>query len=66
MAPYHQSSWGRGWRRFAVQDAAGHSMAFFHFTNRPDAADSAIDLFKRQALRRAAKYAGPMLRDGDG
>jgi hypothetical protein len=54
--------------RFAVLDATGHSVAFFHFTNRPDAAESAIELFKKQALRRAAEYAGPMLgkRDGDG
>jgi hypothetical protein len=34
--------------RFAVLDATGHSVAFFHFTNRPDAAESAIDLFKKQ------------------
>jgi hypothetical protein len=54
--------------RFAVRDATAHSLAFFHFPNRPDAAESAIELFKKQAPQRAAKYAAPMLgkRDGDG
>jgi hypothetical protein len=46
--------------RFAVKDATGR-VAFFHFPNYPDAAESAIELFKKQALRRAVKYAAPML-----
>jgi hypothetical protein len=52
--------------RFAVQDATGHSVAFFHFTNRPDAAESATALFKKQALQRAARFAGPLLKSEQG
>src|SRR5262249_7802005 len=47
--------------RFAVQDANGQAMAFFHFQNSPNVAASAIALFKKQALQRAVRFAGPLL-----
>jgi hypothetical protein len=37
-------------------------MAFFHFQNYPDASESAVAPFKKQAQQRAVKYASPMLR----
>jgi hypothetical protein len=47
--------------RFAVRDATGRLFAFFHFPNHRDAAESAITLFKKQALQRTIKFAGPLL-----
>jgi hypothetical protein len=50
--------------RFAVRDVTGRLFAFFHFTNYPDTAESALALFKKQALQRAIRFAGPLL-DGN-
>jgi hypothetical protein len=46
---------------FTVQDATGQNVAWFHFRNDPEIAQSAAVLFKDEARRRAMNFAGPLL-----
>jgi hypothetical protein len=45
---------------FTVQDATGQNVAWFHFRNDPEIAQSAAVLFKDEARRRAMNFAGPL------
>jgi hypothetical protein len=44
---------------FAVQDATGQNMAWFHFRSNPEIGQSVAVLFKDEARRRAMNFAGP-------
>ena len=49
---------------FIVRDATGHGMAWFYYRDDrddPTTAPSAAARFRKEALERAVKYAGPML-----
>jgi hypothetical protein len=46
---------------FIVQDATGQNVAWFHFRNDPEIAQSAAVLFKDEARRRAMNFAAPLL-----
>jgi hypothetical protein len=46
---------------FVVQDATGQSVAWFHFRNDPEIAQSMAVLFKDEARRRAMNFARPLL-----
>jgi uncharacterized protein YfaP (DUF2135 family) len=46
---------------FAVQDATGQNVAWFHFRNDPEITQSVAVLFKDDARRRAMNFAGPLL-----
>jgi hypothetical protein len=46
---------------FTVQDATGQNVAWFHFRNDPEIAQSAAVLFKDEARRRAMNFAAPLL-----
>jgi hypothetical protein len=46
---------------FTDQDATGQNVAWFHFRNDPEIAQSAAVLFKDEARRRALNFAGPLL-----
>jgi hypothetical protein len=46
---------------FAVQDAMGQNVAWFHFRNDPEIEQAVAVLFKDDARRRAMNFAGPLL-----
>jgi hypothetical protein len=46
---------------FAVQDATGRNIAWFHFRNDPEIVQSVAVVFKDEARRRAMKFAEPLL-----